>query len=736
MKMKAAGIVLTLHFCLAVSTPVHAAFHVMRVSEVLGQWHGDPRIQFVELTLASAGQRFVGGHKIIFQDAAGAKTGEVTFERNVANGDLGATILVGTAAFQAAFNVTPDLVMPEGLMAPYSGRVCFDTVDCVAYGAFTGANTGLGTPAAGFPVDGAESLTLKAVTPPGPGRNNSTDYALRAPSPRNNGGQAGTPPAHACYVTDPLNDTSQWDEPTGSAGIDLTSCGQAAQLDVGVVDASGGVLSLTPGNFDFPGIGPLGLTGLKSSVAKTIPDQNYRLRITMFANPGIAVGAAFVRQHYAFDEAQGLFDIGSGFGFGINFSFDDATEVSDHAHGDLRTNCFQGPDFDNEDDAPYPGFKLTSNAEYSVVMDVDGDDEVGPLTLQVKLYPAEESEPVDYLATFKLADVAARLGGIDHSDSSFDHAVLLAAIGSSEASLDFSNFSICPIPRNQKHVRCLTCTRQEDGSLLITWNNPADAEDLPIKLRVNGEDAGTVPGTETTVTIEGAPDGELSISVTNYSGIAATCTICENNPPEAVVDAPVQVLLVEGSATFPLDSSGSTDGDGGTQTLSRFWEILSAPDGGNASLDDPSAEIVNMNVHADGEYKVRLTLLDDGCEGDLGQSTVVDVTVIVGEPPPPGGGQKPGDENQDGKLDLSDPVSILNHLFLGTNPSLPCGDGTTADPANVALLDANGDRKIDLSDAVSVLSFLFLGGAAPVSCATPACPCIRIVDCPDKCPVN
>lgn len=734
---KATGFLVVLGGCLAWAVPAQAAFHVMRVSEVLAQWHGDPRIQFVELTLASAGQNQVGGHKIIFQAADGTKTGEVGFGGAVASGANGATILIGTAAFQAAFGVVPDLMMPEGLMAPFAGRVCFDSIDCVAYGAFTGANTGLGTPAPGFPVDGGESLTLKTVTPPGAGRDNSANYEFRVPTPKNNAGQAGTVPAFACFITDPLTDASKWDEPTGGAGIDLTSCGQEALLDVGKIDVAAGVLALTPGEFAFPGIGPLGLTGLKNAVASTIPNDNYRLRFTLLANPGIVVGAVFVRQHYDFDEAQGVFDIGAGFGFGLNFSFDDLNnEASDHGHGDLRTNCFQDPDFDNEDDAPFPDFKMTSNAEYDLVMDVDGDDEVGPLTLQVKLYPAEQAEPVDYLATFKLADVAARLGGIDHGDASFDHALLLAAIGSSEASLEFSNFAICPIPRNQKHVRCLVCARQDDGSVVVTWDNPFDAEDSPITVRVNGAVAGTAGGNDTSFTIASPPDGELAISVTNYSGVATTCTVCENNPPVAVIDAPEQVMLQDGTATFALDSASSTDGDGDTQTLSRFWEITAAPGGGNATLDDPAAAIVNVNVNINGEYKFQLTLSDNGCLGDAGQSTVTLVTVVVGEVTPPGGGQKPGDENQDGKLDLSDPVSILNHLFLGTNPSLPCGDGTAGHPANVALLDSNGDGKLDLSDAVSVLSFLFLGGVQPANCSEAACPCIRVVDCPDKCEVN
>ncbi len=98
-----------------------------------------------------------------------------------------------------------------------------------------------------------------------------------------------------------------------------------------------------------------------------------------------------------------------------------------------------------------------------------------------------------------------------------------------------------------------------------------------------------------------------------------------------------------------------------------------------------------------------------------------------------GGTQKPNDENQDGKFDLSDPVSILNHLFLGTNASLPCGDGTTADPGNKSLLDSNGDGRIDLSDAVHMLSFLFLGGPIPTPCAgDAACPCKPVLGCPDN----
>jgi hypothetical protein len=57
-----------------------------------------------------------------------------------------------------------------------------------------------------------------------------------------------------------------------------------------------------------------------------------------------------------------------------------------------------------------------------------------------------------------------------------------------------------------------------------------------------------------------------------------------------------------------------------------------------------------------------------------------------------------GDANQDAKVNISDPVSILRHLFMAGG-RLGCRKAA----------DANDDGKLDLSDAVSILQFLFLG---------------------------
>ena len=59
---------------------------------------------------------------------------------------------------------------------------------------------------------------------------------------------------------------------------------------------------------------------------------------------------------------------------------------------------------------------------------------------------------------------------------------------------------------------------------------------------------------------------------------------------------------------------------------------------------------------------------------------------------------QPGDVNQDQFHDISDPMSILNDLFLGNE--MVCR----------AAGDVNSDATVDLSDAVYMLNFLFNGG--------------------------
>jgi hypothetical protein len=61
-----------------------------------------------------------------------------------------------------------------------------------------------------------------------------------------------------------------------------------------------------------------------------------------------------------------------------------------------------------------------------------------------------------------------------------------------------------------------------------------------------------------------------------------------------------------------------------------------------------------------------------------------------------------GDTNGDGAFDLSDPVLVLLHLFLGMTP-----------PACMKSADVDDSSRLDVTDAIQALNFLFLGGPPP-----------------------
>lgn len=125
--------------------------------EVLGSWLGDDEVQYVELRMLEAGQQALAGIGVLyFDDASGSTDGRrfFGFQQNVANSGNGVKVLVATAKARDQSGVTPDFVLPAGFLRPQAGRVCYGfaseqgivTVDCVAYGDFTGATGGFGSP--------------------------------------------------------------------------------------------------------------------------------------------------------------------------------------------------------------------------------------------------------------------------------------------------------------------------------------------------------------------------------------------------------------------------------------------------------------------------------------------------------------------------------------------------------------------------------------------------------------
>jgi hypothetical protein len=194
-RVRAVRIAVVTGFALAglafVAAPAQAVFHFMKIREIHdGGIAGD----FVELQMYAGGQNLVGGHTIHTYNSTGDALTTFTFPTNAGNGENQRTILVADSAISPA----PDFIANLGnpLSVDSSGAVCFEDIDCVSYGGFAGTPLSpTGTPAA--PISAGTSLE-RSIAPNCPTLleagddtdDSATDFALAAPSPRNN----ATPP--------------------------------------------------------------------------------------------------------------------------------------------------------------------------------------------------------------------------------------------------------------------------------------------------------------------------------------------------------------------------------------------------------------------------------------------------------------------------------------------------------------------------------------------------------------
>lgn len=187
--------------------PSQAAFHLMKIVEVFPGTQASPSAQYVVLQMYAPGQSFVAGHAIQVFNAAGASIATFTFPASVANGASQSRILIGTTAAATFFGVSVNLSMTAVIPAA-GGKVCFDSIDCVAWGNYSGSPAGVGTPfqatsgglrlgwAAVRRLDIAGSPSLLDATDDTD--NCADNFVFGAPAPRNNAGISGTTPPATC----------------------------------------------------------------------------------------------------------------------------------------------------------------------------------------------------------------------------------------------------------------------------------------------------------------------------------------------------------------------------------------------------------------------------------------------------------------------------------------------------------------------------------------------------------
>ena len=124
-----------------------AAFHLMKVREVYAGSLLDANSEFVELQMYAANQVVLTNHTLTLYDAAGSSRA-CTIPSNVTNGANQETILFATTQAQTQFG-TADFTIPAFLSGS-GGAVCFENIDCVSWGSFSGATTSpAGTPEPG-----------------------------------------------------------------------------------------------------------------------------------------------------------------------------------------------------------------------------------------------------------------------------------------------------------------------------------------------------------------------------------------------------------------------------------------------------------------------------------------------------------------------------------------------------------------------------------------------------------
>jgi hypothetical protein len=235
--------------------------------------------------------------------------------------------------------------------------------------------------------------------------------------------------------------------------------------------------------------------------------------------------------------------------------------------------------------------------------------------------------------------------------------------------------------------------------------DPADPEaEYILQLDVQGDEVvGTV---WRDVTRDGPPavrlraidnkyrSGYSAVSFTSHAdgahGVFRHVWIAESpiagQPPRASFTAEPETGQKPLEVTF--DASASTPQGSG---VSYRWDF---GDGGGTVDDGP---LVIHTYEEVGEYDVLLQFTDDR---GLTSQTMKTIEVLGDVPPV----FMRGDCKDDGKLDISDAICILDWLFQGG-----------AAPGCVAVNNTNGDETADISDAVYLLAHLFLGGPAPVA---------------------
>ncbi len=202
-----------------VTASANANFHEVKIGEFYPS--GAAADDFVELQMYTAGQNQMIGHSLTVHDSAGAVTATIPLNAGNANGnanppnsDSQRTVLIGNIDFGLTFvGITPDFTGAGLDPNPAGGAVCFENVDCVAWGNITpaglaalpNAQTAAAVPGGLMPLQTLNRNTTAncatALDEADDTNNSANDFVVAAPTPRAN----ATPPTEI-VCTSPVTD--------------------------------------------------------------------------------------------------------------------------------------------------------------------------------------------------------------------------------------------------------------------------------------------------------------------------------------------------------------------------------------------------------------------------------------------------------------------------------------------------------------------------------------------------
>jgi hypothetical protein len=179
---------------LALAPSAGATFHEISIREIYPGSAANPKSEYVELQMWAGGQNHVNTHVLRTYNATGTATAN-TFVADVPGGANQSTILMATPEAEAEFGIAADrLLSPSDQLGAGGGAVCWEALDCVSWGNFSGTlPSPAGSPASpgGIPDGMALQRTIAPgcstqLEPTDDRDNSAVDFSPALPAPRPN----------------------------------------------------------------------------------------------------------------------------------------------------------------------------------------------------------------------------------------------------------------------------------------------------------------------------------------------------------------------------------------------------------------------------------------------------------------------------------------------------------------------------------------------------------------------